>query len=66
MIEDVERTPWATIETLRGSMGAADCNHLMLGRVIVGYVYYIQAKSTGLTVRLADPADESHHPQSGR
>ena len=41
--------------------------HLVLGLIFVRYISdTFQAKSTELTARLADPADESHRSQSGR
>lgn len=32
MLDDIQRTLWATVDTLRAHMGAAEDKHLVLGR----------------------------------
>ena len=67
MIKDLKRTLWATTDKLRANMDAAEYKRRMLGLVFVRYMSdTFQAKKTELTARLANPAEDSHRPQSGR
>lgn len=59
MLEDINKTLWATADKLRANMDAAEYKHLVLGLIFVKYISdTFQAKRAELTQRFADPADE--------
>lgn len=59
MIDDLEKTLWATADKLRANMDAAEYKHLVLGLIFLKYISdTFQARRTELTARFADPADE--------
>lgn len=61
MIDDLEKTLWATADKLRANMDAAEYKHLVLGLIFLKYISdTFQARRTELAARFADPADEYH------
>lgn len=66
MIENLERTIWATTVKLHANMHAAEYKRLVLGGIIGRYTSdTFQAKCTAMTARLAGPADESRRSRPG-
>jgi type I restriction enzyme M protein len=61
MLDDLEKTLWATADKLRANMDAAEYKHLVLGLIFLKYISdTFQARRTELAARFADPADEYH------
>lgn len=67
MIENLQRTIWATAVKLPANMDAAEYKRLVLGSIFGRYISdTVPATSTAMTARLTGPADESRCSQPGR
>ena len=59
MLQDIQKTLWATADKLRANMDAAEYKHLVLGLIFVKYISdTFAAHHATLVLRLADPDDE--------
>jgi type I restriction enzyme M protein len=59
MINDIKKTLWATADTLRANMDAAEYKHLVLGLIFVKYISdTFAARRSELERRFSDPADD--------
>ena len=63
MLEDIQKTLWATADKLRANMDAAEYKHIVLGLIFLKYISdTFTARRAEVQVRLQDPADEFHYP----
>ena len=59
MINDIKKTLWATADTLRANMDAAEYKHLVLGLIFVKYISdTFAARRSELERRFSDPTDD--------
>jgi type I restriction enzyme M protein len=59
MIEDIQKTLWATADKLRANMDAAEYKHIVLGLIFVKYISdTFQTHRAELAVKFADVNDE--------
>ena len=59
MLDDIQKTLWATADKLRANMDAAEYKHLVLGLIFVKYVSdTFASRRAELTRRFADAADD--------
>lgn len=59
MLDDIQKTLWATADKLRANMDAAEYKHLVLGLIFVKYISdTFAARRAELTTRLTNPDDE--------
>ncbi len=59
MLEDIQKTLWATADKLRANMDAAEYKHLVLGLIFLKYVAdTFAARRAEVQARLQNPADE--------
>ena len=52
MLDDIKKTLWATADTLRANMDAAEYKHLVLGLIFVKYLSDTEAGSNGSSTKL--------------
>lgn len=65
MINDIEKTLWATADKLRANMDAAEYKHLVLGLIFVKYISdTFAARRVELKRRFVDPLDEYFLPDA--
>lgn len=65
MINDIEKTLWATADKLRANMDAAEYKHLVLGLIFVKYISdTFAARRVELNRRFVDPLDEYFLPDA--
>ena len=63
MLEDIQKTLWATADKLRANMDAAEYKHIVLGLIFLKYISdTFTARRAEVQARLQDPADEFHYP----
>ena len=59
MLEDIQKTLWATADKLRANMDAAEYKHIVLGLIFLKYISdTFTARRAEVQVRLQTPADE--------
>ncbi len=65
MLDDIQKTLWATADKLRANMDAAEYKHLVLGLIFVKYVSdTFAARRSELARRFADQADDYFLPDA--
>ena len=65
MIEDINKTVWATADKLRANMDAAEYKHIVLGLIFVKYISdTFQTRRDELTRRFADKDDDYFLPDA--
>jgi type I restriction enzyme M protein len=59
MLEDIQKTLWATADKLRANVDAAEYKHLVLGLIFLKYISdTFTARRAEIEVRLKDPKDD--------
>jgi type I restriction enzyme M protein len=59
MLDDIQKTLWATADKLRANMDAAEYKHLVLGLIFLKYISdTFAARRAEVAVRLSNPEDE--------
>ncbi|MBD3893190.1 MAG: hypothetical protein EST26_04790 [Hydrogenophaga sp.] len=59
MLEDIQKTLWATADKLRANVDAAEYKHLVLGLIFLKYISdTFTARRAEIEARLKDPNDE--------
>jgi type I restriction enzyme M protein len=59
MLEDIQKTLWATADKLRANVDAAEYKHLVLGLIFLKYISdTFTARRSEIEVRLKDPKDD--------
>ncbi len=62
MLQDIQKTLWATADKLRANMDAAEYKHLVLGLIFVKYISdTFAAHRVTLTARLTNPDDDYYY-----
>lgn len=62
MLDDIQKTLWATADKLRANMDAAEYKHLVLGLIFVKYISdTFAARRAEVAARLVDPADDFYY-----
>lgn len=58
MLDDIQKTLWATADKLRANVDAAEYKHLVLGLIFLKYISdTFTARRAEIEARLKDPAD---------
>ncbi|MBP6599843.1 MAG: SAM-dependent DNA methyltransferase, partial [Giesbergeria sp.] len=62
MLDDIQKTLWATADKLRANMDAAEYKHLVLGLIFLKYISdTFAARHAEVALRLSDPDDEFYY-----
>ena len=65
MLDDIQKTLWATADKLRANMDAAEYKHLVLGLIFVKYISdTFAARRAELNQRLTNPDDEYYYGEA--